>query len=495
MALLLPTMPGPLGLVLSGLGLLVLHLVSLRVRAYARVRHLPGPWPARWTHLWLVRSMVTGEFGHAAAELHAQHGPVVCLAPTLVSLSDPEAIRRVKRKWQRGTPYDGMRMNPGEESLFVMRGKSEHDRLRAKFRPAFVGSDVDGFEAIVSDHIAKLTALIAAKYARPGHEKVMDLARLITYFTTDTISCLSIGHDFGCLDREDDFHGYLHSLDKGILWAPALCILPLYQTIMSTPWLGALFPRGGFFPEIMKIATQAVAERFGPDKITRRDMLGSLVAHGLSQAELQRETVNQLSAGSDTTSTTIRATLLHLLTTPRAYRRLQDEIDAAVADGRIGAASGAVAAAAEGAALPYLQAVIREGLRIFPPALLFPVVAAEDEVVAGYHIPAGTNVDACIKAAMRDTAIFGEDADVFRPERWTEADAAKYKVMEETTRIVWGGPSRWECLGKRLAMIQLNKIYIEVSGPSDRDRKREIGGGGWWERKSILTHCTAAPPV
>lgn len=214
----------------------------------------------------------------------------------------------------------------------------------------------------------------------------------------------------------------------------------------------------------MKIATQAVAERFGPDKISRRDMLGSLVAHGLSQAELQRETVNQLSAGSDTTSTTIRATLLHLMTTPRAYRRLQDEIDAALADGRVSAAPGAVAAAAEGLALPYLQAVIREGLRIFPPALLFPVVAAEDTVVAGCPVPAGTNVDACIPAAMRDKAVFGDDADLFRPERWTEAGPAQYKAMEEATRIVWGGPSRWECLGKRLALMQLNKIYIEVSG-------------------------------
>lgn len=226
----------------------------------------------------------------------------------------------------------------------------------------------------------------------------------------------------------------------------------------------------------MKIATQAVAERFGPDKTTRRDMLGSLVAHGLSQAELQREMVNQLSAGSDTTSTTIRATLLHLMTTPRAYRKLQDEIDTAVRDGRIRAAPGVVATAAEGLALPYLQAVIREGLRIFPPALLFPVVATEDEVVAGCLIPAGTNVDACIKAAMRDKTVFGDDADVFRPERWTEADPAQYKVMEEATRIVWGGPSRWECLGKRLALIQLNKIYIEVSGHKrgeGRERQRE----------------------
>lgn len=242
---LLPAIPDPLGLLLIVLGCLVLHLVAMRIRAHARIRHLPGPFLARWTHLWLAKSMVTGEFGHTTAELHANYGPVVCLSPTLVSLSDIDAIRRIKRKWQRGTPYDGMRMNPGEESLFVMRGKTEHDRLRAKFRPAFVGSDVDGLESTISDHIAKLTGLIGTKYARPGHERLMDLAKLITYFTTDTISCLSIGYDFGCLDREDDFHGYLHSLDKGILWAPALCILPLYQAVMSTTWLGALFPRGG----------------------------------------------------------------------------------------------------------------------------------------------------------------------------------------------------------------------------------------------------------
>lgn len=239
---LLPAISSPLGLMLT---VLALYLVAVRVRAHGRVRHIPGPFLARWTHLWLAKSMATGAFGHAAAALHEKHGPVVCLSPTMVSLSDVEAIKRIKRKWQRGTPYDGMRMSPGEESLFVMRGKAEHDRLRAKFRPAFVGSDVDDLEGIISDHIAKLTHLMATKYARPGHERPADLAKLITYFTTDTISCLSIGHDFGCLDREDDFHGYLRSLDKGILWAPALCVLPLYQAAMSTVWLGGLFPRGG----------------------------------------------------------------------------------------------------------------------------------------------------------------------------------------------------------------------------------------------------------
>lgn len=59
----------------------------------------------------------------------------------------------------------------------------------------------------------------------------------------------------------------------------------------------------------------------------------------------------QIIAGSDTTATTIRATMLYLLSTPRAYRALQAEIDAGIRCGRV---SNPVTNA-EANELPYLQ--------------------------------------------------------------------------------------------------------------------------------------------
>lgn len=64
-------------------------------------------------------------------------------------------------------------------------------------------------------------------------------------------------------------------------------------------------------------------------------MLGAFVRHGVTQQECQIEVPFQLIAGSDTTATAIRGTMLHLGVTRHAYLRLQKEIDNAVAEGRI----------------------------------------------------------------------------------------------------------------------------------------------------------------
>ncbi|KAK8136220.1 cytochrome p450 domain-containing protein [Apiospora sp. TS-2023a] len=68
-----------------------------------------------------------------------------------------------------------------------------------------------------------------------------------------------------------------------------------------------------------------------------------------------------------------------------------------------------------------------------------------------------------VKTAARGKSIYGDDADTFRPERWLEADAEKLKGMEETSRIIWGGPGRWECLGEKTARIMLDEVFFEES--------------------------------
>lgn len=78
---------------------------------------------------------------------------------------------------------------------------------------------------------------------------------------------------------------------------------------------------------------------------------GSFIRHGLTKRQCEVEALIQIIAGSDTTATTIRATMLYLLSTPRAYRALQAEIDAGIRSGRV---SNPVTNA-EASELPYLQ--------------------------------------------------------------------------------------------------------------------------------------------
>jgi cytochrome P450 len=194
-------------------------------------------------------------------------------------------------------------------------------------------------------------------------------------------------------------------------------------------------------------------------------MTASFIAHGLSETDLVAESLLQILAGADTTATAIRATVLHIITHPSVYVALQAEIDKCVREGRI---SSQVIKESEAHSMPYLQAVIKEGLRIWPPATgqVGKVVPAQgDEVeVDGrkVFIPGGTTVGYCAWGIHRNKEVFGEDAEVFRPERWLIGDGERLKRMQKTLDLVFGY-GKYQCLGKPVAMLELNKVFVEVS--------------------------------
>jgi cytochrome P450 len=172
----------------------------------------------------------------------------------------------------------------------------------------------------------------------------------------------------------------------------------------------------------------------------------------------------QIAAGSDTTANVIRATLLLLCTAPHVYQRLQTEIDNGAASGAI---SSPITHAEARAALPYLQAIIYESMRYHPPAftLLPKVVPPEgDTLPGGYFVPGGTMLATSNLGMMRHAPTFGEDVDVFRPERFMDARPERRLEMERTTELIFG-IGGFMCAGKTVAFMELNKIFVEVSTP------------------------------
>lgn len=157
--------------------------------------------------------------------------------------------------------------------------------------------------------------------------------------------------------------------------------------------------------------------------------------------------------------------MLYLMTSPRVYLSLQAEIDAAIREGRI---SSPVVSGREARTLPYLQAAIKEGLRIWPPGtgLLAKQVPPEGDTINGVFLPGGTNIGVNTWAVLRAPEVFGEDADIFRPERWLEATPEQYAKMERASEWVWGY-GKYVCLGKNVALIELNKVFVEASRKSN----------------------------
>lgn len=93
-------------------------------------------------------------------------------------------------------------------------------------------------------------------------------------------------------------------------------------------------------------------------------------------------------AGSDTSATIIRVVFLYVITSPLMFAKLRSEIDTAIHENRISSPILDV----EARQLPYLQACIKEALRLWPPVtgLLQKVVAPEGDTIDGKFVPGGT---------------------------------------------------------------------------------------------------------
>jgi len=152
--------------------------------------------------------------------------------------------------------------------------------------------------------------------------------------------------------------------------------------------------------------------------------------------------------------------MLNIITSRHVYMTLQAEIDAAIASGKI---SSPVVRDSEARTLPYLQAVIKEGLRIFPPAtgLASKLVPPGGDTINGVFLPGGTKVGANYWALVRRRDVFGRDATLFRPERWLDSSPEERAKMEKVQELVWGY-GKYHCLGRSVALIELNKIFVEV---------------------------------
>jgi len=161
-----------------------------------------------------------------------------------------------------------------------------------------------------------------------------------------------------------------------------------------------------------------------------------------------------LSAGKDTTVATSSAMISLLLRHPEVLKRLLTELE----DAKAGAKLSDPPKYAEVSTMPYLDAVVKEVVRLnpFPPVLLERVVPARGAVLAGQHIPAGTVVGTLASLVHADRACFGQDADEFRPERWLTKDEEVRRRMERGF-IGFGGGSRI-CLGRHIAELEVKKV-------------------------------------
>ncbi|KAH7192764.1 cytochrome P450 [Fusarium flagelliforme] len=444
-------------------GILVLFLTFWSAlstwRQYWRLRQFKGPTLAAFSKWWLIKRVGGGRAYLDFWEVTQKYGSIARVGPNDLLTDDPELMKHilnVRTEYRRSDWYDGMRFDPGNNNILSHRDEDEHFKLRSKMSAGYGGREVENLEPKIDKNILSFISLLT-KYA--DAKKPVDLGRRAQFFTLDVISDLAFGEPFGFLETDSDVYKYIQITEETLPAVMVTTVIPWLVKILSSPLFKSVLPsekdRLGF-GKLMGIAKQVTAERFGPDKKVRKDMLGSFVAHGLTQKEAESEILLQIVAGSDTTATAIRSTMLHIITHPQVYSKLRAEITKTPF-------STPIIPDSVGRDMPYLQAVIKEGLRIFPPVagLMSKQVPPQGDTWKGQFIPGGTKIGYCAWGIFRREDIWGSDAGEFRPERWLDSDPEKIKEMEGALELIFSY-GRWQCLGRPVALMELNKVYVEL---------------------------------
>jgi cytochrome P450 len=159
--------------------------------------------------------------------------------------------------------------------------------------------------------------------------------------------------------------------------------------------------------------------------------------------------------GTDTVAVLMEWVLARLVLHQDVQRRVHEELDRVV----VGSSKRAAAVTEwDTASLVYLQAVVKEVLRLHPPGplLSWARLATSDVHVGGYLVPAGTTAMVNMWAITHDPAVWPDPAE-FKPERFVAAAAAAggdetFPIMGSDLRLAPFGSGRRSCPGKSLAM-------------------------------------------
>ena len=152
--------------------------------------------------------------------------------------------------------------------------------------------------------------------------------------------------------------------------------------------------------------------------------------------------------GTDTVAVLIEWILARMVLHPDVQSKVHDELYKVVGRSRVVAESDITA-------MVYLQAVVKEVLRLHPPGplLSWARLAITDTTIDGYHVPKGTTAMVNMWAISRDPE-FWEDPLEFKPERFvvTKEDALEFSVLGSDLRLAPFGSGRRTCPGKTLGI-------------------------------------------
>lgn len=181
--------------------------------------------------------------------------------------------------------------------------------------------------------------------------------------------------------------------------------------------------------------------------------------------------VSMAFAGSETTAISLSAVFYFLLKNPACMQKVLNELDSKAREGYFKDNKFGVVTYGESQGLTYLDACVKEAFRLHPAAglPLERVVPPQGAEIAGEFIKGGTIVGCSAWVIHRRQEIFGEDVEVYRPERWLvgqgsvvvdeeEREKDERRIKEMGGVMLHFGMGSRTCIGKNISLLEIYKL-------------------------------------
>jgi cytochrome P450 len=354
------------------------------------LRKYPGPrlWAA--SRLTWAHAMQSGNYHRTLHELHTQYGPVVRVAPDELSFINAEAWKEIYGNLK--IPKSGI-WTQQEEEHHPVSIVSTDEPTHLRNRRALIGAFTEHAIIEHSSILESLVGMMIVKFkeaAETGEgQTVADLADWFNFLTFDIGGALSFGESFDSVKngRAHPWVAISCGFGKGIALMASINFFQPLDKLLKLAMPKSIMEKMSYHKQL---AHEKFEQRWNMEHKTKtQDYIGSIATYNeekgeirIPKEEIEANMVLLIFAGSDTTSTAMTVVLNQLLQNPVALKRVQEEVRSAFT-------SEDDITVAKTAHFVYLDAVIREGIRMGPPAAIsIPrVTPREGAMIAGEHVP------------------------------------------------------------------------------------------------------------
>ncbi|KAI9705392.1 MAG: hypothetical protein M1820_005222 [Bogoriella megaspora] len=432
---------------------------------FSPIAHFPGPKLAAVTSLYeLYCSIVLkGQWAFRIKEMHEKYGPIVRISPTELHIDDPAFYYELYTQKLNRIGIVGSHL-----STTATVRSDVHRKRRAAFAPFLSRSSIESKSLFLN---AK-TLQLCDRFEQARKEgSIINLPEAFTGLTVDVITQFTYGESANTLSLNNFGSTWRY-------WSRTLARIPVvYNVFPRLPAVLGLLPQA-----IVKLVFPAVAlareyartlgyhvditiaqtlsqnqNETNTGKHSKATLFEQILSSGLPAAELSKERLVQeglvfIGAGTETTARALSLISYYLVDKPHILEEVHKELDP-VFEGLV---PGQVPSWASLEKLPYLTAVIKEGLRTAGSnSIRSPRITERPMTYRNYTVPAGTPVSMTNWNVLSNSQLFPQPEE-FVPERWLKVGPkGKGEVSDlDHYQIAFGKGPR-QCAGMHLASMEL----------------------------------------